>query len=115
MAQFTLCCSRMPFICCHPRETQEMAFDAHDRAFAAFGGQTARGIHDNMTAAAIKALVGRDRKINPRFARMRSRFLIDPSFRTPGALQRSGLVLVIRMAYMAGHAGRSPPFRFADA
>ncbi len=30
-------------------------------------------------------------------------------------LQHFTPVSVIRMAYMAGHAGRSPPFRFADA
>jgi hypothetical protein len=27
-----LCHSRMPFVRCYPRETQEMVFDAHDRA-----------------------------------------------------------------------------------
>ena len=92
VAQFTLCCSRMPFICCHPRETQEMVFDAHDRAFAAFGGQAERGIHDNMTTAAGKVLVGRDRTINPRFAQMRSRFPTDPSFRAPEAGWEKGRV-----------------------
>ena len=31
----------------YPRETQEMVFDAHDRAFALFKGACARGIYDN--------------------------------------------------------------------
>ncbi len=92
VAQFTLCYSRMPFIHCYPRETQEMVFDAHDRAFAAFGGQAERGIYDNMTTAVSKVLVGRDRKINPRFAQMCSHFLIDPTFCTPEAGWEKGRV-----------------------
>ena len=35
---------------CYPRETQEMVFDAHDRAFALFKGTCVRGIYDNMRA-----------------------------------------------------------------
>ena len=85
VAQFTLCYSRMPFVHCYPRETQEMVFDAHDRAFAAFGGQTERGIYDNMTTAVSKVLVGRDWTINPRFEQMCSHFLIDPEFCTSRA------------------------------
>jgi hypothetical protein len=30
----------------YPRETQEMVFDAHDRAFAFFKGACTRGIYD---------------------------------------------------------------------
>jgi len=37
----------------HPRESQEMVFDAHDRAFAFFGGACQRGIYDNMKTADI--------------------------------------------------------------
>ena len=39
-----LCHSRMPFLRAFPRETQEMVFDAHDKAFAFFAGACARGI-----------------------------------------------------------------------
>jgi hypothetical protein len=35
----------MVFVRAYPRETQEMVFDAHDRAFAFFGGACARGIY----------------------------------------------------------------------
>jgi hypothetical protein len=38
-----LCHSRMPFVRAYPRETQELVFDAHDRAFAFFKGARARG------------------------------------------------------------------------
>ena len=35
-AHVRLCHSRMLFVRAYPRETQEMVFDAHDRAFALF-------------------------------------------------------------------------------
>jgi transposase len=38
VAHMRLCHSRMIFIRAYPRETQEMVFDAHDRAFAFFKG-----------------------------------------------------------------------------
>jgi transposase len=38
VAQVRLCHSRMLFVRAYPRETQEMVFDAHDRAFPLFKG-----------------------------------------------------------------------------
>ena len=38
VAHVRLCHSRMMFVRACPRESPEMAFDAHDRAFALFGG-----------------------------------------------------------------------------
>jgi hypothetical protein len=38
VAHVRLCHSRMLFVRAYPRETQEMVFDAHDRAFALFKG-----------------------------------------------------------------------------
>jgi transposase len=38
VAHVRLCHSRMLFVRAYPRETQEMVFDAHDRAFAFFKG-----------------------------------------------------------------------------
>ena len=43
-AHVRLCHSRMLFVRAYPRETQEMVFDAHDRAFALFKGACRRGI-----------------------------------------------------------------------
>ena len=43
-----LCHSRMLFVRAHPRETQEMVFDAHDQTFASFKGACTRGIYDNL-------------------------------------------------------------------
>jgi transposase len=50
-AHVRLCHSRMLFVRAYPRETQEMVFDAHDRAFALFKGTCGRGIYDNMKTA----------------------------------------------------------------
>jgi len=47
VAHFRLCHSRMPFLVAYPRESQEMVFDAHDQAFAFFGGACARGVYDS--------------------------------------------------------------------
>nr|WP_279597463.1 IS21-like element helper ATPase IstB [Methylobacterium sp. J-068] len=51
VAHVRLCHSRMLFVRAYPRESQEMVFDAHDRAFAFFRGTCQRGIYDNMKAA----------------------------------------------------------------
>jgi len=48
VAHVRLCHSRMMYVRAYPRETQEMVFDAHDRAFAFFGGACTRGIYDNL-------------------------------------------------------------------
>ncbi len=51
VAHVRLCHSRMMFCRAYPRETQEMVFDAHERAFAFFKGACTRGIYDNMKTA----------------------------------------------------------------
>ena len=92
VAQFTLCYSRMPFVRCYPRETQEMVFDAHDRAFAAFGGHCGRGIYDNMSTAVTRVLLGRNREINSRFLQMCAHYVITPEFCSPRAGWEKGRV-----------------------
>ena len=49
-----LCHSRMQLVQIFPRESQEMVFEAHERAFRFFGGVCRRGIYDNMKAAVSK-------------------------------------------------------------
>jgi transposase len=56
VAHVRLCHSRMLFVRAYPRETQEMVFDAHDRAFALFKGTCGRGIYDNMKTAASNTI-----------------------------------------------------------
>ena len=48
VAHMRLCHSRMMFVRAYPRETQEMVFDAHERAFAFYKGACQRGIYDNI-------------------------------------------------------------------
>ena len=48
VAHVRLCHSRMLFVRAYPRESQEMVFDAHSRAFAFFKGTCTRGIYDNL-------------------------------------------------------------------
>jgi transposase len=78
VAQVRLRHSRMLFVRAHPRESQEMVFDAHDRAFAFFKGACTRGIYDNMKTAAETVFVGRERAHNRRFLQMCSHYLRVP-------------------------------------
>src|SRR5215472_14395609 len=75
VAHLRLCHSRMLFVRAYPRETQEMVFDAHDRAFAFFKGACRRGIYDNMKTAVETIFVGKDRLYNRRFLQMSSHYL----------------------------------------
>ena len=70
VAHVRLCHSRMLFVRAYPRETQEMVFDAHDRAFALFKGTCGRGIYDNMKTAVETVFVGKNRLYNRRFLQM---------------------------------------------
>src|SRR5207344_2179500 len=70
VAHVRLCYSRMLFVRAYPRETQEMVFDAHDRAFALFKGTCRRGIYDNMKTAVETIFVGKERAYNRRFLQM---------------------------------------------
>ena len=74
----------MPFVRAYPRESQEMVFDAHDRAFAFYRGACVRGIYDNMKTAVETVFVGKDRVFNRRFLRMCSHYLVEPTACTPG-------------------------------
>ena len=61
VAHVRLCHSRMFFVRAYPRESQEMVFDAHDRAFRLFQGACRRGIYDNMKTAVQTVLIGKER------------------------------------------------------
>lgn len=92
VAHVRLCYSRMLFVRAYPRETQEMVFDAHDKAFAFFGGTCTRGIYDNMKTAVDTIFVGRDRAYNRRFQQMCSHYLVDPVACTPASGWEKGQV-----------------------
>jgi transposase len=92
VAHVRLCHSRMMFVRAYPRETQEMVFDAHDRAFAFFGGACTRGIYDNMKTAVETVFVGKDRQYNRRFLQMCSHYLVQPVACTPASGWEKGQV-----------------------
>jgi transposase len=92
VAHVRLCHSRMLFVRAYPRETQEMVFDAHDRAFAFFKGACTRGIYDNMKTAVEVIFVGRERAYNRRFLQMCSHYLVDPVACTPASGWEKGQV-----------------------
>src|SRR2546423_11963901 len=77
--------SRMPFVRVYFRETQELVFDAHDKAFRFYGGVCRRGIYDNMKTAGEAIFVGKARRYNRRFLQMWSHHLIEPVACTPGS------------------------------
>jgi transposase len=92
VAHVRLCHSRMLFARAYPRETQEMVFDAHDRAFAFFKGACRRGIYDNMKTAVETIFIGKDRLYNRRFLQMCSHYLVDPVACTPASGWEKGQV-----------------------
>jgi transposase len=92
VAHMRLCHSRMLFVRAYPRETQEMVFDAHERAFAFFKGACTRGIYDNMKTAVETVFVGKDRRYNRRFLQLCAHHLVDPVACTPAAGWEKGQV-----------------------
>jgi transposase len=92
VAHVRLCHSRMMFVRAYPRETQEMVFDAHERAFLFFGGACTRGIYDNMKTAVDGIFTGKERRFNRRFEQMCSHYLVEPVACTPGAGWEKGQV-----------------------
>ncbi len=92
VAHMRLCHSRMPFVRAYLRETQEMVFDAHDRAFAFYKGACTRGIYDNMKTAVDAIFTGKDRSYNRRFQQMCSHYLVEPVACTPASGWEKGQV-----------------------
>jgi len=80
VAHTKLCASRAFLLVAYPTQSQEMLFDAHTRAFRAFGGVPRRGIYDNMKTAVDKVRKGKARIINTRFSVMTAHYLFDPEF-----------------------------------
>ena len=92
VAHVRLCHSRMFFVRAYPRASQEMVFDAHDRAFRLFQGACRRGIYDNMKTAVQTVLIGKERAFNRRFVQMCGHYLVEPTACTPGAGWEKGQV-----------------------
>ena len=92
VAHVRLCHSRAFFLAAYPRESQEMVFDSHARAFEFFGGVPRRGIYDNLKPAVDAIFVGRARRYNRRFLVMCNHYLIEPTACTPASGWEKGQV-----------------------
>ncbi len=92
IAQFKLSHSRAFILRAYPLQTHEMLFDAHNHAFATFGGVPARGIYDNMKTAVDKVKRGKQRDINIRFTAMVSHYLFDAEFCNPASGWEKGQI-----------------------
>jgi len=65
-------------------EAQEVFLDGHVRAFEHFGGIPGRVRYDNLKAAVVKVLRGRDRVESDRFVALRSHYGFESFFCHPG-------------------------------
>ena len=92
LAHTKLCASRAFWLVAYPGQGHEMLFDAHARAFEAFGGVPQRGIYDNMKTAVDQVLAGKKRKINARFEAMTGHYLFEPEFCNVASGWEKGIV-----------------------
>jgi transposase len=92
VAHMRLCASRAVYVRAYPRESQEMVFDAHARAFAFFGGVPSRGIYDNMKTAVTTVFTGKERVFNRRFLIMTDHYMVEPTACLPAAGWEKGQV-----------------------
>jgi transposase len=72
------------------RATQQAFLEAHEGAFAYFGGVFATLRYDNLTSAVRKILRGFRREETTRFLAFRSHWQFDASFCTPGEGHEKG-------------------------
>ncbi len=61
-------------------ECAESFYDGHNEAFASFGGVPGRIRYDNLRAAVLRVLLGRERECNPRFVALRSHYGFESFF-----------------------------------
>jgi transposase len=92
VAHFRLTFSRQMFVVAYPRETQEMVFDAHNRAFAYFGGVPLRMVYDNLKAVVETIFTGKERLFNRRFMVLANHYLFEPVACTPASGWEKGQV-----------------------
>ena len=92
VAHFRLTFSRQMFVAAYPRETQEMVFDAHNRAFAFFGGVPQRMVYDNLKAVVEAIFIGKERQFNRRFMVLANHYLFEPVACTPASGWEKGQV-----------------------
>ncbi|NJA08206.1 IS21 family transposase [Methylococcaceae bacterium WWC4] len=92
VAHFRLSYSRQMFVMAYPRETQEMVLDAHNQAFAFFGGVPKRMVYDNLKTVVDAIFVGKERRFNRRFLTLANHYLFETVACTPESGWEKGQV-----------------------
>ena len=92
VAHFRLAYSRKMFVIAYPRETQEMVMDAHNQAFAFYGGVPKQMIYDSLKTVVDTVFVGKERQFNRRFMALANHYLFEPIACTPAAGWEKGQV-----------------------
>ena len=92
VAHFRLSYSRQMFVVAYPRETQEMVLDAHNQAFAYFGGVPKRMVYDNLKTVIDAIFAGKERRFNRRFMALANHYLFEPVACTPESGWEKGQV-----------------------
>ena len=82
--------SRVRFVLALPFEKQEAFFEGHVQAFEFFGGVPKCITYDNLKTAVLRILEGRQRAEQEHFMRLRSHYLFDSRFCTPGQPHEKG-------------------------
>jgi transposase len=85
-----LCYSRKTFAMAFPTQRQEAFFAAHVAAFHHLGGVPHRLSYDNLKTAVQRLLEGRNRQEQEAFITLRSHYLFESHFCTPGAGHEKG-------------------------
>ena len=92
VAHFRLTYSRQMLVVAYPRETQEMVFDAHNRALEFFGGVPERMVHDNLKAVVETILTGKGRLFDRRPMVLANHHPFEPVACTPASGRERGRV-----------------------
>jgi len=82
--------SRRMFVKAYPRQSQVAFFDGHVSSFQYFEGVPWRIAYDNLKAAVLKVLEGKNRQEQDRFVVFRSHYLYESHFCTPGKGHEKG-------------------------
>ena len=78
------------FHCAYLHATQQAFLEAHERAFAYFGGVFRKLRYDNLTSAVKKMLRGSRREETARFVAFRSHWRFEAEFCTPAEPHEKG-------------------------
>ena len=85
-----LCYSRKVFAMVFPTQRQECFFAGHVAAFQHFGGVPKRLSYDNLKTAVLRILEGRNRIEQTAFVTLRSHYLFESRYCTPGQGHEKG-------------------------